>query len=300
MNTWTWSWAIRNFVAELLIPPGIWILIALLAMLLLNRRKIWQKCVVISCLLLLWVTSTTVFANWLVLISDPLMNWPKPNSFAVRQIAKEQGRVKVELQVRAQSQDQVQEQEQVQAIVILGGGRRRGAIDLPEYCNTDVSKETMERLRVGAKLAKQTNLPVLLTGSAPDATSTSDLSEAAVMAMVLQEEFGIRPKWLEEQSNTSADNAKLSAEILKREGIDRIYLVTHYWHMPRAQRAFEKQAIKVMLIPLSYYDLIDKNSFKFKELTPVDYFPSSSGITRVRQIWHELIWQFTLVEVKHK
>ena len=51
-----------------------------------------------------------------------------------------------------------------QAIVILGGGVRRGALDLPQYQNQDVSKEAMESLRMGARLAKVTQLPILVTG----------------------------------------------------------------------------------------------------------------------------------------
>ena len=290
MNTWTWSWAIRNFVAELLIPPGIWIFIALLAMLLLNRKKIWQKTIVISCLVLLWITSTTAFANWFVQITDQVMNWPKP--IAISQIVNFSNENSGSSTIRGDQHAKANaSQEKPQAIVILGGGKRRGALELPEYGFSDVSKETMERLRVGAKLAKQNGLPVLLTGGAPDATSANDLSEAAVMAAVLKDELGVKAKWLEEQSNTSLENAKLSAELLKKVGISSVYLVTHFWHMPRAQRAFEKQGIKVIPVAHAYQDLESENNFNFNKLTPVDYFPSSSGITRVRQIWHELIGQ---------
>ena len=290
MNTWTWSWAIRNFFAELLIPPGIWIFIALLAMLLLNRKKVWQKSIVISCLALLWITSTTAFANWFVQITDQVMNWPKP--IAISQIVNFSNENSGSSTIRGDQHAKVNStQEKPQAIVILGGGKRRGALELPEYGFSDVSKETMERLRVGAKLAKQTRLPVLLTGGAPDATSANDLSEAAVMAAVLKDELGVKAKWLEEQSNTSLENAKLSAELLKKEGIYSVYLVTHFWHMPRAQRVFEKQGIKVIPVAHAFQDLKSENNFKFNNLTPVDYFPSSSGMTRVRQIWHELIGQ---------
>lgn len=273
MNTWTWSWAIRNFVAELLMPPGIWIFLALLAILLLNRKKVWQKTVVFGCLALIWITSTTAFANWFVQVTDNLMHWPKPVNIS---------------QITTRNLTKAQQIELPQAIVILGGGKRRGALELPEYGYSDVSKETMERLRVGAKLAKKTGLPVLLTGGSPDATSKEDLSEAALMAMVLKSELGIKAKWFEEKSNTSEENAQLTAEILKKEGINKIYLVTHFCHMPRSQRIFEKEGIQVTPIAHAYQD---KNQFEIKQLTPVDFFPSTSGIARTRQIWHELIGQ---------
>ena len=273
MNTWTWNWVIRNFVAELLMPPGIWILIALLAIMLLNKKKIWQKSVVIACLLLIWITSTTAFANWFVRVTDHLMHWPKPVDIS---------------QITTQNLTKTQPPDAPQAIVILGGGKRRGALELPEYGYSDVSKESMERLRVGAKLAKQTGLPVLLTGGAPDATSKDDLSEAAVMAMVMKNELGVTAKWTESQSNTTSENAKLSAEILKKEGIKKVYLVTHFWHTPRAQRAFEKEGLQIVPIAHGYQY---KNQFEINKLTPVDFLPSSSGVLRIRQIWHELIGQ---------
>ena len=273
MNTWTWTWAIRNFVAELLMPPGIWIFIALFAILLLNRKKVWQKTVVIVCLALIWITSTTAFANWFVEVTDNLMHWPKPVDIS---------------QITTKNLIKAQQIELPQAIVILGGGKRRGALELPEYHFSDVSKETMERLRVGAKLAKQTGLPVLLTGGSPDATSNEDLSEAAVMAMVMKNELGIKVMWLEEKSNTTQENAQLTSEILKKKGINKVYLVTHFWHMTRAKRVFEMEGIKAIPIAHGYQD---KNHFEINKLTPVDFFPSTTGILRVRQIWHELIGQ---------
>ncbi len=39
----------------------------------------------------------------------------------------------------------------------------------------------MERLRAGARLAKAINLPILLTGGAPDRIDARDLSEVKVM-----------------------------------------------------------------------------------------------------------------------
>ena len=60
------------------------------------------------------------------------------------------------------------------------------------------------------------------------------------MAKVLQDELGVKVTWVEQQSTTTQENAKNSANILRKEGIQRVYLVTHYWHMPRSQAIFEK------------------------------------------------------------
>ncbi len=52
-----------------------------------------------------------------------------------------------------------------QAIVILGGRRRKAALETPpNYQQQDLSSGSIERLRYGARLARQTKLPILVTG----------------------------------------------------------------------------------------------------------------------------------------
>ncbi len=56
----------------------------------------------------------------------------------------------------------------VQAIVILGGGRRRIAIEYPQYQDQNIEPSTMERVRYGVNFSEATLLRILLTGGAPD------------------------------------------------------------------------------------------------------------------------------------
>jgi uncharacterized SAM-binding protein YcdF (DUF218 family) len=166
----------------------------------------------------------------------------------------------------------------------LGGGRQKGALDLPEYQYQNLSPQSMERLRAGARLAKVSHLPILLTGGAPDRTNAIDLSEAKVMSMVLKRELGIDARWLEEQSNTTQENVIQSAKILHQEGIKTIYLVTHFWHMPRAKIQFEKEGLTVIEAPMGFYQK--------KQFTPLDFYPSHEGFQRTRWIWHEVLGHF--------
>jgi uncharacterized SAM-binding protein YcdF (DUF218 family) len=139
----------------------------------------------------------------------------------------------------------------------------------------------MERLRYGARLARQTKLPILITGSAPDKATKEELSEAFMMKLVLEQDLGLSPQWLEEQSNTTKENAKLTACILNKEGIKTIYLVTHFWHMSRAKAVFEKEGLNVVPAPMGFYQKI--------AFTPLDFYPSSEGFQRTRWIWHEIL-----------
>ena len=95
-------------------------------------------------------------------------------------------------------------------------------------------------------MTRQTNLPILVTIGAPDKTDTKDLAEAQVMKIILENEYLISPNWIEDQSNTIQENAQRSAEILKKDAIQSVYFVTHFWRMPRAKTVFEKQDLRVL------------------------------------------------------
>jgi uncharacterized SAM-binding protein YcdF (DUF218 family) len=77
-----------------------------------------------------------------------------------------------------------------QAIVILGGGVRHEAL---EYGGHTLGRLTLERTRYGARVAKQTGLPVLVSGGAP----SGGIAEAEVMRAALAEEFGVPVRWVE-------------------------------------------------------------------------------------------------------
>ncbi len=102
-----------------------------------------------------------------------------------------------------------------QAIVILGGGRRSGAIEYPQYQNQDIGVGAIERVRYGVTLAKTTHLPIMLAGGAPDATSSNELTEAELTQKILNNEFQVQSRWREKQSRTTEENAVFSAKMLK-------------------------------------------------------------------------------------
>ena len=265
-ETWTYSWAIRNIIAELLMPPGIWIALALCVLIFFRKPSKLKTTLIGFSVAMIWITSTTAFNQWFYQVSDHWMHWPQP--IDLTELAK-------------QEKPQSNIQHKNKAVVILSGGIRVGAKDTPEYQNQDVSSEAITRLRMGARLLKATDLPILVSGGRPDKVNSNDLPEANLMAMVLEKELQSPVKWIEDQSNTTQENAKFSAKILKQNQIDTIFLVTHVTHMPRSKMIFEKEELKVIPVPLGYYY---KNP-----LTPLDYFPKGDGLSKTREIWHELL-----------
>lgn len=133
-----------------------------------------------------------------------------------------------------------------QAIVVLGSGLRR---DAPEYGSDTVNERSLVRLRYGATLARRLQLPVLIAGGVPLHASRS---EADVMATIAERELGVAVRWKESESSDTADNASMSAQILKRAGIRRVVLVTQAFHMPRARQLFEAAGLEVIPAPTDF------------------------------------------------
>jgi uncharacterized SAM-binding protein YcdF (DUF218 family) len=289
MESWSYAWAVRNLIAELIMPPGIWVMWVLLTLLLFKKHELIKKTLIMFGLAMIWLTSTNYFANQFTQMAGYLLEWPKPlmleEERIIQQLKEPIKPNKLSKPSKRQDEKQMEvltsKESLTHAIVILGGGRQKGALDLPEYQYQNLSPQSMERLRAGARLAKVSHLPILLTGGAPDRTNATDLSEAKVMSMVLKQELGLDARWLEEQSNTTQENALQSAKILHQEGIQTVYLITHFWHMPRARVQFEKQGLKVVEVPMGFYQK--------EQFTPLDFYPGHEGFQRTRWIWHELL-----------
>ncbi|MEC7232915.1 MAG: YdcF family protein [Planctomycetota bacterium] len=118
--------------------------------------------------------------------------------------------------------------------------------DPPEYGEDQPGALTVLRCRYGAALARRTGLPILLSGGVlrPDRRPVSH-----VMRDFVRDELGTPVRWVEEESTTTRGNAEFSARILAREGVQRVALVSHAWHLPRAQAAFEEAGMEILPAP---------------------------------------------------
>jgi uncharacterized SAM-binding protein YcdF (DUF218 family) len=129
------------------------------------------------------------------------------------------------------------------AIVVLSADLRRDAL---EYGGLTLGPLSLERLRYAARLHRRTGLPVLVSGGRLRA---DDRPLAALMHEALAEDFGIEARWVEDRSRNTAENARFSVELLRRDGISTVLVVTHAWHMRRALLAFRDLGMEVLPAP---------------------------------------------------
>jgi len=243
--------ALKPVLAALVLPPVSLLLLALLGLVLAgyNRKKSGLTLATLS-VLLLALLSCHGSAVWLARTLLP--------QFAPLALAG----------LKAQN---------VQAIVILGGDVQPEA---PEYGRSQPSAATAARLRYGAWLARQSGLPLAFSGGRGWAAHRAQTeSEAEVAARALQQDYGLALRWRETQSRDTAENARLMAPLLRQAGVQRIALVTHAWHMPRAALAFEKAGLTVTPAPMGY--VLPAQS----EL--LEWLPSAQGLQASRQVMRE-------------
>lgn len=137
--------------------------------------------------------------------------------------------------------------ERADALVVLGAGRVRAQ---QEYAGDVPSALALERLRYAVRLHRSSGLPILLSGGRghPD----DQRSEAELMAEVLLADFRITPLWLETQSRNTCGNARGIANILPEAGLERVLVVTHAMHMPRAMACFQAAGIVAQPAPMGF------------------------------------------------
>jgi len=165
-----------------------------------------------------------------------------------------------------------------QAIVVIGGGLDPAAVEYRS--DATVKAGTLLRLRYAAKLARETGLPVMVSGGR--SMDSTEASEAEIMASVLQEEFAVPVAWREAGSRNTAENARFSRNILRQQSIDRIILVTQAYHMPRAESEFRKAGFQVLAAPTAFFGRAGGFSW-------FDWIPSVKALEQCFLLAHESV-----------
>jgi uncharacterized SAM-binding protein YcdF (DUF218 family) len=236
---------LRKLAAALVLPPTGPLLLAIAGALLLHRRPRLGG-------VMLWTGLLTLLALSL-----------GPVSHALLRLASDAPPLRAE------------DAKAAQAVVVLGGGVRRGAL---EYGGDTLGRVTLERVRYGARVARATGLPVLVSGGSVFGDTAT---ESALMRAALEQEFGVPVRWAEDRSRNTHENAVYSAGMLKRDGVKRVVLVMHGFDMRRARAEFEAAGIEVVPAPTVIP--------RFAVATPLDFLPSVPALQGSYYALYELL-----------
>lgn len=166
----------------------------------------------------------------------------------------------LEIPLRLSSPSRTIPNEAPQAIIVLTGPADRN--------------RSLTRAAHAADLHTRMRLPVMICGTG-----------AYAMDYVLQKQYGVRAKWLDDKSEDTFENAKICAPILKTDGVQNILLVTDEYHMWRARTVFRWAAIGVIPAPSS--------QLSEEPLSISNLLPSIEGRERISNALHEiagLVW----------
>jgi len=164
-----------------------------------------------------------------------------------------------------------------EAVVVLGGGIKKSKVFGENYT---LESRTWARVFYAVKIAREFAIPILVSGGR--VMAASPVSEAEIMTDVIQTGYGINVRWRDERSRNTAENALYSHEILSRQGIKRIILVTQAYHMPRALPQFVSTGFDVLAFPVDFMsDAYRTDIFSF--------IPSVFALERNFLICHEAL-----------
>jgi len=169
------------------------------------------------------------------------------------------------------------------AIIVLGSGR---ILLAPEYGDTDLRPMTHERLRYGIWLARKSGLPVGYSGGVANGGAPGP-SEAEIAARLAEQVYHQPLRWTEDRSRDTNENAIRTLELLAPQGIERIVVVTHGYHMPRSIAAFERarqrsgSTVAIQAAPMGLHVR--------RELGLGDWLPSRGGYTLTLLALHEML-----------
>jgi uncharacterized SAM-binding protein YcdF (DUF218 family) len=252
------SW--KPVLAALLLPPVPWLVLVLVGARLIPWRRFVGWLLVFVAVVALWLSACSGVGEAMVrtLVSPPPPLAPERITALKKAVIA--GRPGV-------------------VVLMLGGGREEVA---PEYGVASLSPMSLERLRYGVWLSRETGAPLMFSGGLGHAAEPGT-AEADVAAEIAQREF-LRPlRWVEAKSRDTRETAQYSIALLRELELPQstqVVLVTHGWHMPRALRAFKEEAARakvsweIVPAPMGLAPPLERSALR--------WVPSSEGSQLVR------------------
>lgn len=245
----------------LVYPLGLACIFLLLALALEKKRR-WRRGFLITALILLWLGSN----RWVSYGLARSLEWRHLPSTSAPQAA---------------------------VIVVLGGGTESAD---PPRPMVEVNGAG-DRVLYAARLFHQGAAPVILvSGGNLDFSSARGDTPAEEMADLLKlTDVPEGAIWQQSESQNTYEDALYSAQMLEKQDITEIILVTSALHMPRALALFEKQGLSVIPAPVDF--TITEQNWENAFRPGVDEFliyllPNASSLGLTTNVLKEYIGMF--------
>jgi uncharacterized SAM-binding protein YcdF (DUF218 family) len=243
---------LKPYLTALALPPASLLAIILIGALLVTSKPRLARRLVLLAATSLWLLSTSACSVWLH--SQFVPNYPLITAKDLRSNS-------------------------AQAVVVLGGGVVTG---LPSG-DQQMSRTSLERLRLGVQLSRQAGLPLAFSGGSGWGAKDANVFEADVAERVLLEAFAFNLKFKESHSRDTQENATNTWALLSKQEIRSVALVTHSTHMPRASAEFKKAGFVVIEAATGQPTA--------SSATLLQWAPSASSLEMSQQILRELLAQ---------
>jgi len=222
---------ISKLFTYLILPPGIFIVISLLALFFIKRFKWFFAC----CALAFYLLSNTYVSNALLYPLEKPYNIHNENF------------------------------KDVDAVVVLGGGKVDGATNLP------LSSGAFKRAMWGLMISHRYNLPLVFSGGGLDkhfSEADAFLQTVDEVSKYFKIKFNKEKIFIENKSLNTLENAKYTKELLSKKGIkaNKIILVTSAYHMKRALEIYRYFGFSAT--PMATDFLINDSRFNLLKLLP--------------------------------
>lgn len=206
---------LKPYLTAVVMPPASLLILIVLGCLLIKANAKLARRVILGSAATLWLMSTNMFSVWLH--NQVVSEYPTVSAVLLKE-------------------------KSVHAVVVLGAGIVTG---LPGG-DQQMSRTSLERMRLGVQLARQSGLPLVFSGGSGWGAKDISVSEAEVAEAVLLNSFDMRLNYKESSSRDTQENAANSWALLSKQGITKIALVTHTTHMSRASLEFKGVGFEVV------------------------------------------------------
>jgi uncharacterized SAM-binding protein YcdF (DUF218 family) len=241
---------LKPYLTALALPPTSLLIFIFIGALLIRSKPKLAKRIIFFSVATIWLLSTNTFSVWFH--NQVIPEYPLVTAKDLKE-------------------------KSVQAIVVLGGGV---VVGLPGG-DEQMSKTSLERLRLGAHLARQSGLPLVFSGGSGWGAKDASVAEADVAEKVLHDAFGIKLNYKESSSRDTQENAGNTWALLSKQGIQRISLITHSTHMPRASAEFKRVGFDVAEAAVGLPTI--------GSATLLGWFPSASNLELSQSVLRELL-----------